>query len=71
MGESTFGGGGGGRGVYWGIFPGGGMSKFSAGGRGLPPSFPVVKPICMYHSARLCTDPPSKPQLKNFFCVPR
>ena len=31
-----------------GIFPGGGMSKFSAGGRDLPPSFPVGKQIYIY-----------------------
>ena len=48
----------------------GGMSKFSAGGRGLPPSFPVGKPIYIYiyHSSSLCTDPPSIPQPCNFFC---
>ena len=50
----------------------GGMSKFSAGGRGLPPFFPVGKPIYIYiyiyHSASLCTDPPGTPHPCNFFC---
>ena len=45
------------------------MSKFSAGGRGLPPSFPVGKPIYIYIylSASLCTDHPSKSQPSIFF----
>ena len=30
------------------IFPGGGLSKFSAGGRGFPPSFPIGKLIYIY-----------------------
>ena len=30
------------------IFPGGGLSKVSAGGRGLPPSFPIGKLIYIY-----------------------
>ena len=69
MGKLNFGGGwGGGGGSTGEIFPGGGMRKFSAGGRGLAPSFPVGKLIHMYHRASLCTDPPRKPQLSNFFC---
>ena len=71
MGELTFGGG---RRIklWWEVYllgefsQVGGMSKLSAGERGLPPSFPVGKPIYIYHSASLCTDPPSKPQPSNF-----
>ena len=70
MGELTFDGGEDknlvGGGSTEGIFPGGGMSNFSARGRGLPASFPVGKPICIYHSGSLCTDPPSEPQSSNF-----
>ena len=70
MGKLTFGKWGGGRIKIWwegvlveGFSQVGGMSKFSAGGRGLPPSFPVGKPIYIYIylSASLCTDHPSKP----------
>ena len=55
MGKLTFGEWGGGRIEIWweGVLPEvfsqvGGMSKFSAGGRDLPPSFPVGKQIYIY-----------------------
>ena len=43
-----------GGGSIGGIFPRGGMSKLSAGGRGLPPSFPVGKPIYIYIYISFC-----------------
>ena len=53
MGELTFGGGEGIK-IWWeghllgGFSQVGGMSKLSAGGRGLPPFFPVGKPKYIY-----------------------
>ena len=69
MGKLTFGKWGGGRIKIWwegvlleGFSQVGGMSKFSAGGRSLPPILPSRKTnIYIYLSASLCTDHPSKP----------
>ena len=65
-----------GRASIGGIFPGGeNKQTFGWWEEPPPPSFPVGKPIYIYiyiyHSASLCTDPPSKPQLSNFFCLLR
>ena len=68
MGKLTFGKWGGRIKIWWegvlleGFFQVGGMSKFSAGGRGLPhPSQLENQYIYIYLSASLCTDHPSKP----------
>ena len=42
------------------------LGGFSQVGEGFPQSFPVGKPIYIYHSASQCTNPPSKPQPNNF-----
>ena len=42
------------------------LGGFSQVGEGLPQSFPVGKPIYIYHSASWCTNSPSKPQPSNF-----
>ena len=63
--------GGGGRGIYWGIFPGGRMSKFSAGGKGLPPSFPVGKLINIDTIVPGCVLIPLANHNSRIFSVPR
>ena len=49
-----------------GIFPVGGNEQIFSWWEGLPQSFPVGKPIYIYHSASRCTNPPSKPTPSNF-----
>ena len=52
------------------IVPGGGLSKFSAGGRGLPPSFPIGKLIYIYTIAPACVLIPLANHNSVIFSVP-